>query len=69
MTPLALRVERTAEMLDLSPSSVKRLIRTGDLPAVKVGGATRVRVSDLQAFVEHLAANGSSSEPSEVTCQ
>jgi excisionase family DNA binding protein len=55
VAPLLLRLERTAEVLDLSPSTVKRLIRAGDLAAVKVAGSTRVRVEDLRAFVERLA--------------
>ncbi len=55
VTPLLLRLERTAEALDCSPTTVKRLVRCGDLPAVKVGGSTRIRVEDLRAFVEQLA--------------
>jgi excisionase family DNA binding protein len=56
VTPMLLRLERTAEALDVSPSSVKRLIKAGELPAVKVNGATRVRVEDLRHYVETLAA-------------
>lgn len=56
VAPLLLRLERTAEALDCSPTTVKRLIRAGDLPAVKVHGATRVRVADLQEYVERLGA-------------
>ncbi len=56
VAPLLLRVERTAEALDCSPSTVKCLISAGELPAVKVHGATRVRVDDLRDYVERLAA-------------
>jgi len=49
VAPLLLRLERTAEVLDCSPTTVKRLIKAGDLPAVKVNGATRIRVADLRA--------------------
>jgi excisionase family DNA binding protein len=56
VAPLLLRLERTAEVLDCSPTTVKRLIKAGDLPAVKVNGATRIRVADLQAYVERLAS-------------
>ena len=55
VAPLLLRLERTAEALDCSPTTVKRLIKAGELPAVKVHGATRIRVADLQAYVEQLA--------------
>jgi len=63
VTPLLLRLERTAEALDVSPSTLKRLIRDGQLPAVKVQGATRVRVADLQSYVEHLGADPDSPTP------
>jgi len=55
MAPLLLRLERTAEALDCSPTTVKRLIKAGALPAVKVAGGTRVRVDDLRDYVERLA--------------
>ena len=61
VTPLLLRLERTAEALDVSRSSVKRLIREGELAAVKVGGATRVRVEDLREYVERLAEKDNAS--------
>ena len=54
MTPLLLRLERTAKVLGCSASTVKRLIKNSDLPAVKVMGSTRVRVDDLPAYVERL---------------
>lgn len=55
VAPLLLRLERTAAVLDCSPATVKRLIRAGDLPAVKVNGSTRVRVTDLEDYVDRLA--------------
>ena len=41
------RVERIAEKLDLSPRSVRRLIDSGQLQAVKIGGAVRVSDDEL----------------------
>lgn len=64
VAPLLLRLDRTAEALDCSPTTVKRLIRAGDLPAVKVHGATRVRVVDLQAYVERLGSQARAGGPS-----
>lgn len=38
-----LTVQETAQMLKLAPITVRRYIRSGRLPAVKVGRAIRVR--------------------------
>ena len=54
VAPLALRLERTAAVLDCSKSTVQRLIRSGQLRAVKVAGGTRVRVADLEDYLSHL---------------
>jgi excisionase family DNA binding protein len=62
VAPLLLRLKRTAEALDVSETTVKRLIRAGELPAVKVGNARCVRVADLQNYVENLAANKGETE-------
>lgn len=40
-----------AALLRLSPRTVRGLIADGRLPAVKVGGATRIRRSDLDVFI------------------
>jgi excisionase family DNA binding protein len=54
----ALRLAEVAEILDLHVESVRRLVRSGALPAVDVssGGGKRpswrVRPVDLQAFLE-----------------
>ena len=62
VTPLLVRFERAAEALDCSPSTVKRLVRAGTLPAVHVGGASRIRVDDLREFVERLADDPTTTE-------
>jgi excisionase family DNA binding protein len=51
---LLARIPQVAAMLDVSADTVKRLIRSGELPTVKVAGARRVRCSDLEAYVERL---------------
>ena len=56
VTPLLLRQQRAAEVLDVSESALRRLIRSGQLPVVKVNGSTRVRVADLQSYVAALDA-------------
>lgn len=62
VAPLLIRLERAAEALDCSPTTVKRLIRAGQLASVKVNGATRVRVEDLRHYVETLAAPSTPAE-------
>ena len=61
MTQLLARIPHVAAVLDVSENTVKRLIRSGELPAVKVAGATAVRCADLEAYVEQLATTSTSS--------
>jgi excisionase family DNA binding protein len=46
-----------AEQLGVSLRTIERLISAGRLPLVHVEGAARVRVGDLEAYVEGLEAN------------
>jgi excisionase family DNA binding protein len=50
-TRLLLRVEEVAEALALSRSAVYTLIRTGEIPAVKIGRSTRVSLESLRQWV------------------
>jgi excisionase family DNA binding protein len=56
VAPMLLDYEDVADALQVSASTVKRLVRAGELPAVKVARATRVRRDDLAAYVERLRA-------------
>jgi excisionase family DNA binding protein len=47
-----------AEQLCVSLRTLERLISAGRLPLVHVEGAARVRVADLEAYVQHLEAGG-----------
>jgi excisionase family DNA binding protein len=40
---LSYKIPTTAELLEVSEATVWRLIRSGDLKAVKMRGATRIR--------------------------
>ena len=60
---MLLRQQRAAEVLDVSESAVRRLVKKGALRTVKVNGATRVRVADLKAYVEALAVADASDPP------
>jgi len=41
-----------AQLLGLHPEHVRKMIRTGKLPAAKMGGAWRVSRSDLEAYYQ-----------------
>lgn len=47
-----LRLRDVASRLDLSLSSVRRLIRNGKLPVVKLNTAVRVRERDLEMLIQ-----------------
>lgn len=47
-----LTVAEVAELLRVSTMTVYRLIRSGDLPAVRVGRNYRVRRGDLDTYLE-----------------
>jgi excisionase family DNA binding protein len=47
-----------AELLGVSLRTIERLISAGRLPLVHVEGAARVRVADLEAYVQGLEAAG-----------
>jgi excisionase family DNA binding protein len=51
-TPPLLTVAEVAELFRVSSMTVYRLIRGGELPAVRVGRSYRVRDDDLQAYLE-----------------
>ncbi len=47
-----LTVAEVAELLRVSTMTVYRLIRTGELPAVRVGRNYRVRRADLDLYLQ-----------------
>lgn len=46
-----LRLDEVAARLSVAVVTVRRLIKTGDLKAVKVGKAIRVRPADLEEYL------------------
>jgi excisionase family DNA binding protein len=53
-TPIAQRLASlpaTAATLGVSTKTVWRILRTGKLPCVRIGGRTMVAVADLDAFI------------------
>lgn len=52
--PLLLTTDSAADLLALSERKVRQLIAEGELPAVSVGRARRIRACDLAAYVDRL---------------
>jgi excisionase family DNA binding protein len=48
-----LTLSEAAQLLQVSTRTLHRMIRSGDLPALKVGGQWRMRETQLQQWVEH----------------
>ncbi len=54
-----LTVPEVAQELAIHPKTVRRLVARGELAAVKIGAAVRVRPADVDAFVdEHRVQHG-----------
>ena len=56
---LAVRPQRAAEMLDISPSTLVRLTRAGEIPHAKVRGCTRYSVETLKDWLAKQIEGGS----------
>lgn len=46
--PEAVGPRKAAAIVDVSESTIKRAIRAGKLPAIRVGRQWRIKISDLQ---------------------
>ena len=51
-SPLAVTPEQAAEMLSLHRSMIYKLMASGELPSLKVGRARRIRLSDIEDWLE-----------------
>jgi excisionase family DNA binding protein len=58
VAPRFLTLTDVAETLNVSMAQVKALVRSGDLPAIKIGGrgAWRVEASVLEEYIQRLYA-------------
>ncbi len=56
MPPRFLQLADVAETLNISSAQVYALVRSGDLPAIKIGGRGqwRVEVSELERYIERM---------------
>ncbi len=50
-------VPEIAKLLRTSKMNIYRLIRRGELPAIRIGHKLRVRRSDLKSYLESCTAN------------
>lgn len=62
MTDTLLTAAEVADTLRVSTMTVYRLIRSGELPAVRVGRNYRVRERDLDAYLESQVVDPASME-------
>jgi excisionase family DNA binding protein len=51
-----LTTEEVLAYLNVTPRTIYRLIRTGELPAIRIGRQWRFRRSDLDAFLDRQRA-------------
>ena len=58
MTPRFLTLADVTEALNISASQAYALVRSGDLPAIQVGGRGqwRVEATELEAYIQRLYA-------------
>jgi excisionase family DNA binding protein len=56
--PAFLKTEDVLDWLQVTPRTVYRLIRTGELPAVRVGRQWRFRKADLESWLAAREAPG-----------
>ncbi len=47
-------LDEAADRIGVSKRTVERLVADGTLPSVRIVGARRIRVSDLEAYIESL---------------
>ncbi len=53
---ILLTVEQAAEQLTIGRTTLYALIRTGDIPSVRIGKLRRLRPADLTAYATRLSA-------------
>ena len=54
--PAYLTTEDVVAYLNVTPRTIYRLIRTGELPAIRIGHQWRVRQSDLDEWLDRQRA-------------
>jgi excisionase family DNA binding protein len=52
MTPLAVRMNEAAKMLNIGRTSLHHLIKSGQIPYTKLNRAVLIRIKDLEDFLK-----------------
>ncbi|MFA7250086.1 MAG: helix-turn-helix domain-containing protein [Dehalococcoidia bacterium] len=60
--PHFLSVAEVGARLSFHPTTVRKMIHTGELPATMLRGTLRVRVADLEAYINAAAVTPSKTE-------
>jgi excisionase family DNA binding protein len=55
--PLYLRPAKAAKLLDVSRSTIYSLISSGEIRAIRLGGALRIAMADIDALRERPASS------------
>ena len=50
--PLAVPIDQAAVLINLSRANIYRLVKSGDIPKVKIGRRTLIRIKDLERVLE-----------------
>ena len=50
--PLAVPIDQAAALVNLSRAKLYRLVKSGDIPKVKIGRRTLIRIKDLERILE-----------------
>ncbi|MDN4481033.1 helix-turn-helix domain-containing protein [Demequina muriae] len=71
MAPRFLKIEDVQEILNVSSQQAYALVRSGDLPAIQVGGRGiwRIEASELESYIErqYAATREKTSHPRSAT--
>jgi excisionase family DNA binding protein len=59
--PEYLTATQAADLLQVSRATIARRIKSGDIPAVTIGAAVRIKRTDLDAWLATLATDGGTS--------
>jgi len=57
MSEEMLNIKQTAELLKVGQSTIRRLVKDGKLPVVRVGGQLRFEAEQLELFITNNRVN------------
>ncbi len=63
VAPLAVDYHEAGRLCGVHPETIARAVRRGELPAAAIGRARRVRVADLDAWLQRKVADVTADTP------